>query len=410
MTEQMKKISILGAGISGKAAEQLARKQGFEPFVYTDDSFSPAADFGSLCVVSPGVPPASPMYQAARHAGVTMISELAFGARYFAGRMLAVTGTDGKTTTTELTVALLLAAGENARPAGNIGVPLSLLAAEDFAGIAVVEVSSFQLELADGFAPEAAAILNVSMDHRDRYPGGEEEYRAVKYRIFDHVPASGRIFGRSMPELTADPRILLLDGVFYADGRELIRVDRLALQGEHNLENIGVALELVRRVLGDEKMFSPEVREALASFRSGPHRLELVCEKNGIRYINDSKATNPHAAAAAVKALNPEGKKRLRILMGGLAKGMDFGMLKPLKDQIAGAYLFGACRKDLAAVLEGVPCQDFGVDYEAAIRAAIRDAVPGEVVLLAPGCASMDMFKDYRERGDRFRDCVLKEV
>lgn len=406
----MKKISILGAGISGRSAAGLAEKQGFEPVIYTDDTFPEKAEWGELCVVSPGVPPVSPMYQAAAASGIPMISEMAFGARYFPGKMLAITGTDGKTTTTELTVALLRAAGLAARPAGNIGVPLSVLAMDDFTGIAVVEVSSFQLELIQDFAPEAAAILNISMDHRDRYPGGEEEYREVKYRIFDQVPPEGRIFGCSMPELTPFPRVLLMDGVFYVDGREMIRTDALALQGAHNWENVGAALELIRRVLTDEEMFSPAVREVLRTFRSGPHRLELVCEKNGIRYINDSKATNPHAVAAAIRALAPDGKGRFRILMGGLAKGMDFEMLDAVKNQIAGAYLFGDCRVQLAELFAGLPCRDFGVDFEAAICAACKDAQPGEVVLLAPGCASMDMFKDYRERGDRFRDCVLKEV
>ncbi|MBR2641549.1 MAG: hypothetical protein IKD46_00325 [Lentisphaeria bacterium] len=406
----MKKISILGAGISGRSAAGLAEKQGFTPVIYTDDTFPEKAEWGELCVVSPGVPPVSPMYRAAAASGIPMISEMAFGARYFPGKMLAITGTDGKTTTTELTVALLRAAGLAARPAGNIGVPLSVLATDDFCGIAVVEVSSFQLELIQDFAPAAAAILNISMDHRDRYPGGEEEYREVKYRIFGQVPPEGRIFGRSMPELTPCPRVLLMDGVFYVDGREMIRTDALALQGEHNWENVGAALELIRRVLTDEEMFSPAVREVLRTFRSGPHRLELVCEKNGIRYINDSKATNPHAVAAAIRALAPDGKKRFRILMGGLAKGMDFEMLGPVKNQIAGAYLFGDCRAQLAELFTGLPCRDFGVDFEAAICAACKDAQPGEVVLLAPGCASMDMFKDYRERGDRFRDCVLKEV
>lgn len=406
----MKKLSILGAGISGRSAETLAKKQGFSPVIYTDNSFPADADFGELCVVSPGVPPTSPMYRAAAASGVPMISEMAFGARYFAGRMLAITGTDGKTTTTELTVALLEAAGENVRPAGNIGVPLSVLAADDFPGIAVVEVSSFQLELIENFAPVAAAVLNVSMDHRDRYPGGEEEYRAVKYRIFNQVPAEGRVFGRSMPELTPVPRVLLMDGVFYVDGREVLRTADLALLGEHNWENVGAALELIRRVLTDDQMFSPEVQAVLRTFHSGPHRLELVCEKNGIRYVNDSKATNPHAVVAAMRALAPEGKGRFRILMGGLAKGMDFEMISAVKAQISGAYLFGECRALLAGALSGVPCMDAGVDFEAAIRAACRDAVPGEVVLLAPGCASMDMFKDYRERGDRFRDCVLREV
>lgn len=407
----MGKTVILGAGASGRAAARLAEKLGMTPVVLTDDTFTAdGMDWGELVVASPGVPPKSPMYRAAKASGVPMISEMEFGARHFSGRIVAITGTDGKTTTTELVTALLTAAGENARPAGNIGVPLSVLAADDFAGIAVVEVSSFQLELVDGFAPEAAAILNISMDHRDRYPGGEAEYRAVKFRIFDHVPAAGRVFGRTMPELTPKPNVLLMDGAFWVNGKLLVRTDELALKGEHNFENVGVALELASRVLPEARLFAPETVAALKGFRSGPHRIETVLERNGIRYVNDSKATNPHAVAASIRALSPEGKIRFRMLMGGLDKGMDFSMLVPFCGEIAGAYLFGACREKIRTALGGVPCMDFGTDFEAAIRAACRDARPGEIVLLAPGCASMDMFRDYRERGDRFRDCVLREV
>ena len=404
------KAVILGAGASGRAAVRLAEKLGMTPVVLTDETFSDGTDWGELIVASPGVPPSSPMYCAAKASGVPMIGEMEFAARHFAGRVIAMTGTDGKTTTTELVTALLSAAGEDARPAGNIGVPLSVLAAEDFSGIAVVEASSFQLELVDTFAPEAAAILNISMDHRDRYPGGEDEYRAVKYRIFAHVPASGRVFGRSMPELTPEPRVLLMDGAFYVNGKLLTRTDDLALRGEHNLENVGVALELASRVLSEARLFAPETVAALNGFRSGPHRIETVLEKNGIRYVNDSKATNPHAVAASMRALSPDGKTRFRMLMGGLVKGMDFAMLEPFCAEMAGAYLFGAGRERIRQALPGVPCRDFGTDFEAAVRAACQDARPGEVVLLAPGCASMDMFRDYKERGDRFRDCVLKEV
>ena len=407
----MGKTVILGAGASGRAAARLAEKLGMTPVVLTDDTFTAdGTDWGELVVASPGVPPKSPMYRAAKASGVPMISEMEFGARHFAGRIVAITGTDGKTTTTELVTALLTAAGENARPAGNIGVPLSVLAADDFAGIAVVEVSSFQLELVDGFAPEAAAILNISMDHRDRYPGGEAEYRAVKFRIFDHVPPAGRVFGRTMPELTPEPHVLLMDGAFWVNGKLLVRTDELALKGEHNLENVGVALELASRVLPEERLFAPETVAALKEFRSGPHRIETVLERDGVRYVNDSKATNPHAVIASMRALSPEGKVRFRMLMGGLDKGMDFSMLAPFCGEIAGAYLFGACREKIKSALAGVPCTDFGTDFEAAVRAACRDARPGEIVLLAPGCASMDMFRDYRERGDRFRDCVLREV
>ena len=406
----MKKITILGAGVSGQAAAALAKKEGLDFKILTDSDFEGWINWGDLIVASPGVPPKSPMYQAARESGVPMTGELAFGARFFRGRMAAVTGTDGKTTTTELLTSLLAAGGEAVRPAGNIGVPLSQLAADGFAGIAAVEVSSFQLELADNFAPEAAAILNISMDHRDRYPGGEEEYRSVKYRIFRRVPEKGRIFGRSMDELTPEPRTLFMDGTFFVDGLPLVKADELALQGEHNRENICVALELAVRMLPGGKIFAPEVVSALKGFAAGPHRIETVLEKNGICYVDDSKATNPHAVVSCVRTLSARGVKRFRMLMGGLDKGMDFEMLSEVRNLFAGVYLFGACRERLKQSLTGVPCLDFGTDFEAAVRQACRDALPGEAVLLAPGCASMDMFRNYEERGERFRDCVLAEL
>ncbi len=406
----MERITILGAGASGRAAAALAEKLQLRFEILTDEIFSESFSWGDVIVASPGVPPWSPMYQAAKASGQPMWSELEFGARYFKGRIVAITGTDGKTTTTELLTSLLNAAGAEARFAGNIGVPLSSLAAEDFTGIAVVEVSSFQLELADSFAPEAAAILNISMDHRDRYPGGEDEYRAVKYRIMKHVPESGRVFGRSMKDLTPEAHILWMENAFYADGIPLADYADLKLKGEHNIENIGAALELAYRMLPEKTFFGPELKAALKNFSSGPHRVETVCVRRGIRYVDDSKATNPHAVLASMRALSPDGGTRFRMLMGGLAKGMDFEMLAAVKNEMAGVYLFGACREQLKAVLSGVPCQDFGTDFEAAVRAACRDARPGETVLLAPGCASMDMFKNYEERGNRFRDCVLSNA
>ena len=404
------RIVILGRGVSGQAAALLAEKIGAShTFVCDGDAgAAQAIAEADVIVVSPGFRAGSAVLALAERSGKPVIGELEFGFRHFAGKVAAVTGTDGKTTTTEWTTALLRAGGLDAREAGNIGRGLAEVAASEHTAetVAVVEVSSFQLERVERFAPVAAALLNIGCDHLDRYHGSMEEYAAVKRRIFDRVPPENRVFGRTMPDRPARQRIAEAGGVLSLDGRPILKLAETAIRGEHNLENLQAALELASRFLPDEFFFSAAFRTAAAGLAAGRHRIETVRVLNGVRYVNDSKATNPHAAEAALATLAPD-TARFQLLLGGLDKGMDFRPLAAWREKIGGAFLYGACREAIRKALEpAIPCRDFGTDFEAAFAAAAAAAKAGDTVLLAPACASMDMFKNYQERGDRFRALV----
>lgn len=295
-------------------------------------------------------------------------------------------------------------------PAGNIGFPLCDTAADllegkiAFTTLPVIEVSSFQLELVETFAPRAAALLNVANDHQDRYPGGMAEYEFVKRRIFRGVPLENRIFGHSMQEPGFTPRLTAKDGAIHLDGHPLIHFSETRLQGAHNLENLLVALELTLRATSPDALRSEPCLNAMRTFQPGRHRIEFVANIDGVTYINDSKATNPHAAAASIQTFD-----RIHLLIGGLDKAMDFTELKRFAPRIRRAYLFGECRDKIAAALSPeIECESFGTDFEAAIGAAQKNALPGDTILLAPACASMDMFRNYQERGDRFVASVCK--
>ena len=392
-------VTILGGGVSGRGAEKLCRKLQSDCAV-VEDGPGAVLPSGGLIVVSPGLHPAkSELYRAALASGREIVSEMEFGFRHWDKPLLAVTGTNGKTTTTELTVHLLCACGIHAAPAGNIGRPLSDLAADPGdAELAVVEVSSFQLEKTDRFAPLAAAILNFASDHIDRYPGGFAEYCAVKERIFTHVAPENRIWGLSFAD--APRRVTCEAGRLKLDGREFCDLAESDLPGAHNAENAAAACELALRVLPENVIFSPKFAEALRSFRRGRHRIETVLERNGITYVDDSKGTNPAAVLAAIDSFAAP----LVILLGGLGKGMDFSPLATRAHRFRAAVVYGADRERLAAELRGkCPLIECGDDFEEVVRKAAEAAHPGDVVLLSPACASMDMFKDYAERGDRFR-------
>ena len=420
MEEENKRVLILGFGISGRAAARLAEHLKMIPVPVDarhapDEALFQESAFGwqegtplphaDLAVISPGIRPDSPMAQAARNAGASIIGELEFACRVLPCRIVAITGTNGKTTTTELTAALLSAAGVEARTAGNIGLPLSELAADLREGklspdaLPVVEVSSFQLERSDTFAPFAAALLNLESDHVDRYAGGFEEYVAVKKRIFDRVAPENRVYGLSMDSPVPRRVTLYGDALMIDEEEVLIDLGNTALSAPHNRENLAAAVELCLRVLPLDTVLSPEFRLAIHTFHPGRHRQELVREKDGIRYVNDSKATNPASTVAALRSI----PGTVVLLLGGLDKEMDFSPLAPFADRIRFAVLYGECRAKIAAALpDSIPTADCGMEFERAIQTACEHARPGDTVLLAPACASMDLFRDYKERGDRF--------
>lgn len=407
----MKFCLILGGGVSGRAAARLAGLLDFESLIVSDQQPVDPALIGraGLIVCSPGMKPlVSPWYQAALASKKEFISEMEFGCRNFKGTMLAVTGTNGKTTTTELTVHLLKALGFPAVEAGNIGVPLCDIAADCLEGklpadaLPVVEVSSFQLERCFTFAPLAAAILNIESDHVDRYAGGFDEYRQMKYKIFDHVAKDNQIYGISMRENFVQ-YVEIADGKLFYKGKPLVNLADTALSAPHNCENLCCAAELVSRVASDKQMDSPTFAAAVKSFCTGRHRMEKVWEDNNIVYINDSKATNPASVAAALRTV----KRPVVILLGGLDKEMDFSLLNDFAGQIRLAVVFGQCRDKIKMAIAGkIDFVDAGNDFKLAVSTAKLAAKPGDAVLLSPACASMDMFKDYKERGELFGQYV----
>ena len=408
-------ILVIGGGVSGRAAMRLAEtlrrparlvSDGDDEAKQLETVFS---GVGSV-VVSPGVTAASRLLQEALRRRLPVESELQFGARHFGGRILAVTGTNGKTTTVELTTHLLRACGAPARYAGNIGVPLSVLAAADLASggapdperIAVTEVSSFQLEYTPELGAEAAVLLNLESDHLNRYPGGMAEYREVKERVFRGVAPENRLYGISMPEAAGNHARFAIrrDGLFR--GRErMLDLNETALSAPHNRENLLGALELAVRGLRREPDLAL-LAGAIKNFHPGDHRIQLVAEAGGVRYIDDSKATNPAAVLAALRALSSVPQGNILLLAGGLDKDMDFAALADGAPWLRKAFLFGSCRERIRAALDGkVPLAVF-VTLDEAFGAARAAAAPGNTVLLSPAAASMDQFRDYKERGEKF--------
>lgn len=408
----MSLIKIIGAGISGKAAAQLAETLDVSCEILTDASQANSNNFNDcrLIIVSPGIPPSSPLYREAVASGVEIISELEFGARHFNGKYLAVTGTNGKTTTTELTTHLLQTLGVNAVAAGNIGHSFCTVCADVINGVLpadtvpVLEVSSFQLERIDTFAPLAALLLNVAEDHLDRYPLGINEYAATKGKIFKNVLPENRIYGISYKE-QKNSIFRIEQGIIEFDNSPLISFDKLQLNGVHNQENVIGALELVSRLVALNETHMDALKSALQSYYPGRHRIEKILEKDGITYIDDSKGTNPAAVIAALRSIHGD-TKNIRLILGGLDKGMDFSPLKAYSSRIAKAYILGECREKLYRTLhDALDCQKF-TGFDECVLTACKEAHKGDTVLLSPGCASWDMFKNYKERGDRFKELV----
>ena len=300
----------------------------------------------------------------------------------------------------------------NAVAAGNIGHPFCTVCADVINGrlptniIPVIEVSSFQLERTSSFAPVAALLLNIAEDHLDRYPGGINEYAATKEKIFKNVTPENQIYGISYKKNT-NSRFKIEDAMIKFDGLPVISFAKLQLKGIHNQENVIGALELISRLMPLTEAHLKSLSNALQSYTPGKHRNEKVLERNGITYIDDSKGTNPAAVIAALRSV-PGDNKSIRLILGGLDKGMDFTPLKDYSADIKKVYIIGECREKLYKTLHDVlDCEKF-TDFDKCVLAACHEALEGDTVLLSPGCASWNMFKNYKERGNRFRELVNK--
>ena len=368
-------------------------------------------------VVSPGIPlNRHPIVEAAAGFGVPVIGDIELFALARQGipphRVVGITGTNGKSTTTALVEHILTSAGVPARFGGNIGVPIlstdPLQPNATGSGVYVLELSSYQIDLTQSLDCDVAALLNITPDHLDRYDGFEG-YAASKARLFA-MQGRGRhaVFGETDAETRAIARgeaarrepglVRMVDGSDIAD----LQPEWPSLQGPHNLQNAAVAVAIVE-ALGIGKT---QWKKALRDFSGLPHRMERVAEANGVIYINDSKATNPASAAPAIAAFPPNPKPRLHWILGGLPKGDDLDECAPWFGNIAAAYTIGDAGPRFAEILAPHTTVHRSEMMAEAIRQAMADARPGDVVMLSPACASFDQFRDYEARGQAFRQIV----
>jgi UDP-N-acetylmuramoylalanine--D-glutamate ligase len=396
---------VVGLARSGTAAVRMLRAHGE---VIAVDSGAPdvPADVdahlgvdgvpllgGIACVVkSPGVPNEAPVIAAARERGTPVLGELELAWRLLPNPFVAVTGTNGKTTTTELLGAIWREAGLPVALAGNVGTPLSSLVGEvDPQATIVCEVSSFQAEDSEALAPDTALLLNITEDHLDRH-GSFEAYRATKLRLFaNQTPEQVAVVPPGVEVPGAGRRVEF--------GALPLPAEEIRLRGQHNLENaMGAAAAAIASGVPEGA-----VAGALRTFAGVPHRLEEVGSVNGVLYVNDSKATNVSSAVRGIEAFDGG----VHAILGGSLKGGGFaGLRDALASHAVAAYLIGEAADRLEADLAGtVPLRRSG-DLPSAVGDAAAAAQPGEVVLLSPACASFDQFRDYEERGDAFRSLI----
>jgi UDP-N-acetylmuramoylalanine--D-glutamate ligase len=445
-----KKVLVIGVGASGRAAGGLLRAHGAKVLAI-DSADSPQlrkdvealraagvevrlgvkespADPLDLAVISPGVPVKSALVQGLVRRKVPLIGELELGYRGSRCLNIAITGTNGKTTTTELVDRILNQAHRHTIAAGNIGLPLCAVADRtkdlDFL---TLEVSSFQLETIQFFRPAVAVLLNITPDHLDRY-ADMAEYARTKARLFMNQQAFDWAIVQS--EALAQLRSLNVEIpskiiTFSANNRRadiyldrgllvsrlpdwtgpLLDMDKCKVRGPHNAENLMAALA-VGRVL---RIPLEEIAAALLAYEPAPHRCELVAEINGVRFVNDSKATNLDAVHKALLAMPAAraGQPNVLLIAGGQDKGFEFHDIGPLLSQrVKHAYLLGETREKIRAAWSlFTPCTVVSSLLEAVQKSA-ADAVPGDVVLLSPACSSFDMFQNYQHRGEVFRQAV----
>ncbi len=355
-----------------------------------------------LLVLSPGVPLEQPAVAAAREAGVPIMGEIELASRWLTGRIVAITGTKGKSTTTTLTGRMFDAGGLKAIVGGNIGTPLSSqVAASTPETFHIVEVSSFQLETTETFHPWIAVLLNLSSDHLDRH-GSMQAYAAAKARIFENqTERDFAVVNADDPQTLALARAGRAKTVTFSVNAPVVPLSSIRLLGRHLFSDV-MAAATVARIAGvpHEAMV-----RAVESVTGLEHALEPVTEIGGVRFVNDSKATNIEAALRAIESFGPG----LVVILGGRFKGGDFGELRAaLVERGALVIAIGEATPLVRQALAPAVTVHEASDMVAAVRTAFAAASPGDTVLLAPACASFDMFKDYAERGRVFKQSVAK--
>ncbi|MCA6915607.1 UDP-N-acetylmuramoyl-L-alanine--D-glutamate ligase [Pectobacterium versatile] len=426
---QGKKVVIIGLGLTGLSCVDFFLARGVIPRVVDTRISPPGLDklpeqverhLGSLnedwlmsadlIVASPGVALATPILCDAADAGIEIVGDIELFCREAQAPIVAITGSNGKSTVTTLVGEMARAAGWQVGVGGNIGLPaLQLL--EQPAQLYVLELSSFQLETTSSLHAAAATILNVTEDHTNRYPFGLQQYRAAKLRIYEHadlcvVNADDAL---TMPVRGADARCRSFGvdvGDYHlnrqqgetwlrVDGERVLNTREIKLVGQHNYTNALAALALADAV----KIPRSSALTALTSFTGLPHRFQMAFERNGVRWINDSKATNVGSTEAALSGLAVEGT--LHLLLGGDGKSADFSPLVPyLQGEHIHVYCFGQDGQQLAALRPEIAEQT--ETMEQAMRIIAERVKPGDLVLLSPACASLDQFRSFEQRGDEF--------
>ena len=441
-----KRIVILGAGESGTGAALLAAKMGFEVFVsesgtirdkYRDELETHLIPFeegnhsedlilnADMIVKSPGIPEKVDLIKRIRTAGIETIDELEFAYRYLAGKIIAITGTNGKTTTTLLTYHLLKSAGFNVALAGNVGQSLARQIIDKQYDWYVIEVSSFQLDGWKSLSPEIGILLNITPDHLDRYNYEMKNYIDSKFRLIQSMQkhqhfiyyADDAVIAREVRSRTIIPHELRIslhpdaDAPVKYDGSKMafslkddftIIQDETTLKGPHNLINTMAAVSAA--CLAGAELAS--IREALKTFRNAPHRLESVAVINGIEFVNDSKATNVDSVIYALGSYEAP----LVWIAGGVDKGNDYSIIMDaVKQKVKALICLGKENDKLRKAFSGVvPTIDETQSVKELVRMALKLASPGDVVLLSPACASFDLFKNYEDRGTQFRAAALE--
>jgi UDP-N-acetylmuramoylalanine--D-glutamate ligase len=440
-----KKISIIGAVRSGIGAAKLAKKVGAFPFVSDSGSeeklkasieilkneninfevskHSEKVFDCELMVVSPGVPANADVIIKALNKGLKIISEIEFASYFNKANVIGITGTNGKTTTTSLCGYLFKHCGKNSYTAGNIGLAFSEVALDtkesDFVSL---EISSFQLDLIDQFKPKVAMILNITPDHLNRYENSIEKYEQSKLRIFINQDSTDYLILNKDSQLLSNyfkkaksslfffsTAKTVSNGCYLADMEiKFVRdskvefslpVSDLSIKGEHNIQN-AMAVIIAAKIfnLNDEK-----IKEALKSFKGVEHRLELVREIEGIKFINDSKATNVDSVVVALKSFY----EPIFLILGGLDKGNDYSLIENLVvEKVKKIYAIGDSAEKVFNYFHRKVKTEIKKDFEEVINTALSEARSGDVVLLSPACASFDMFDNYEHRGKVFKDIV----
>ncbi len=443
-----KKILVVGLGKSGFAAALFLRRRGAQVTVSDQRSEQAlsveipslleagiAVETGGhglltfrrqdLIVVSPGVPLSTPELVQVRALGLPVIGELELAARFLQGEVLAITGSNGKTTTTTLCGEIFKASGLKTLVAGNIGLPVIEVVDQSTAGTwSVLEVSSFQLETADSFHPRIAVILNITPDHLDRH-GTFENYVSMKERIFarqtgedylvlnadDHAAQQAAARARSQVLWFSRSKVVRR-GAFVMSGIVMFRASEdgssipvlplaeIPLKGEHNIENVLAAV--CAACVAD--IPAEVIARTVASFQAVEHRLEFVTNIHGVEYYNDSKATNVDATAKAIASF----PGNIHLILGGKDKNSDYTQLNALLEaRVKAVYTIGAAAEKIEGQIAGVTRVIHAGTLEAAVDQAATQAVAGDVVLLAPACSSYDQFENYEQRGKVFKQAVM---